>query len=114
MADARTEAEGIDLYIRHLEAQAAGDRAEAKRLLLASAALGEPMALHACALKEPRVEEQVRLYTAAADAGFAASAWNLYVHYDDRGEAEAAGAWLRRAAKLGDADAIRALDPPAG
>jgi TPR repeat protein len=112
MSRAETEAEGIDLYVRHLEAQAAGDRALAGRLLQASVALGEPMALHAAAFREPRPEEAVRLYTAAADAGFAASAWNLYLHYKDRGEDDAARTWLQRAAKLGDADAIRVMKAP--
>jgi hypothetical protein len=106
------EAEGIALYIQYLEAQAAGDRAAAKRLLQASVDLGEPMALHAAAYQQKRVENAVALYTAAADAGFAPSAWNLYLHYLDLGEGEAAELWLKRAATLGDEDALRSSNRP--
>ncbi len=101
-------AEGIDLYIRHLKAKAAGQAEVARRLLRASADLGEPMALHAAAY-EAAGEAAVALYAAAADAGFAPSAWNLYLHYDDLGDAAAARLWLARAAALGDEDAIRLI-----
>lgn len=104
---AETEAEGIDLYIRHLEAQAVGDRAEARRLLAAAVDLGEPLAMHAAAFQEPRPEVAVSLYEAAADAGYAASAWNLYLHHGDLGDTEKAARWLRRAADLGDEDAVK-------
>ncbi len=103
---AQAGAEGIALYIQHLEAQAAGDWAAAERLLRAAADLGEPMALHALAFQQTRVDAAVSLYTAAADAGFAASAWNLYLHFGDIGDRDAAQTWLERAAELGDADAI--------
>jgi hypothetical protein len=106
---AETEAEGIALYIQHLEARAAGDFAAADLLLQASVKLGEPMALHAAAFRATRVEVAVALYTAAADAGFAASAWNLYLHYSDAGDGEGAARWLERAAVLGDQDAVDLL-----
>ena len=108
MADA--QAEGIDLYIQHLQAQASGDAVAARRLLQAAADLGEPMALHAAAFHQTDSQAAVALYTAAADAGFAASAWNLYLHYGDVGDGEAAMRWLRRAAELGDDDAVALVD----
>lgn len=101
------EADGIDLYIQYLEAQAAGDWRVAKRLLRGSVVLGEPMALHAEAYEQQVVQDAILLYTRAADAGFAPSAWNLYLHYSDAGDDEAAALWLERAAKLGDEDAVK-------
>lgn len=106
MAD---ETAGIDLYIRHLEAHAAGKRDAAKRLLQAAVDLGEPMALHAAAYQQTDVAVAVALYAQAANAGFAPSAWNLYLHYGDLGDGEAATVWLERAAALGDEDALKLL-----
>jgi hypothetical protein len=103
------EAEGIDLYIQYLEAQAAGRLQAAKRLLQASVALGEPMALHAAAYQQKDIADAVSLYTRAADAGFAPSAWNLYLHYDALGDGGSAALWLKRAAALGDTDAVKLL-----
>lgn len=108
-AGARSEADGIDLYIQHLEAKAAGNWEAAERLLRASVELGEPMALHAAAYEQQDVAQAVSLYGMAADAGFAPSAWNLYLHYSDLGDFGAATAWLERAAELGDEDAVKLL-----
>ncbi len=105
----RIEAQGIDLYVQHLEAKAAGNAAAARRLLRASVDLGEPMALHAAAYEQQDIAEAVALYTRAADAGFAPSAWNLHLHYGDVGDARAAEFWLERAAALGDQDAAEIL-----
>lgn len=82
--------------------------AAASEFLQGAVALGEPIALHAAA-NETDEDVAVTLYIAAADAGFAGSAWNLYVHFHDLDEATSAELWLDRAAKLGDKDAIRTL-----
>ena len=111
---AEREAEGIALYIQHLEAKAVGDRAGAARLLKAAVALGEPMALHAAAFEERDVATAVSMYEAAAAAGFVASAWNLYLHYGDLGDQAAATRWLERAATLGDEDAVKLVSERAG
>jgi TPR repeat protein len=103
------EAEAIELYIRYLEVKQTGNREGAERFLRASAELGEPMALHEVALNEARMDVAVPLYTAAADAGYAASAWNLYLHFDSSGDRAQAARWLMRAASLGDQDAVRLL-----
>jgi len=100
---------GIDLYIQHLEAQAAGNSAAAQRLLQASVDLGEPMALHAAAYQQADMAAAVALYRRAADAGFAPSAWNLYLHYSDLGAGGDASLWLARAGELGDEDALKLL-----
>lgn len=109
MNNVQREAEAIELYLKHLEAQEKGDRAGAQQLLRASAALGEPMALHAVAFREPRIETANALYRAAAAAGYAPSAWNLYLYFDDAGDKAEADRWLERAASLGDQDALKLL-----
>ncbi len=78
------ETTGIDLNIQHLDVQAAGSRPVAKRLLQASVDRRDPMAPHAAAHRQTDLAA-ASLYAKAADAGFGASAWILYLHHSDTG-----------------------------
>jgi len=104
----------LRLYNEFVDAEDAGDIDEAMDKLNQSVRLGEPMAHHVLAYyefgkKEPRVAWALRHYRAAANGGFAPSAWNLARHYEKVGKVGQFEKWMRCAARLGDPEAQQEL-----
>lgn len=48
-------------------------------------------------------------YSQAADNGESAAAYNLAIHYEKLGDASSAKNWMKRAAEMGDSDALEWL-----
>lgn len=114
---ARSNKLGQELYLRHLEAEEKGDINLAKRYLIESASLGEPMANHAIAYEMYGKEggnksDAIDLYVKAAKKKFGPSIWNLARHFELTDNPRAYFHWIKKAADLGDVDAISELKSP--
>ncbi len=57
----------------------------------------------------PDPERAVFWYRKAVDNGESAAAYNLAIHYEKRADAELAIKWMKRAAEMGDSDALEIL-----
>jgi TPR repeat protein len=57
----------------------------------------------------PDPERAVFWYQRAVDNGESVAAYNLAIHYEKCADAELARKWMKRAAKMGDPDALEML-----
>jgi TPR repeat protein len=96
------------LFVRGNEALGRHHFDEAERLFKASASMGEPHAMDSlgtllCRLG--RLQEGIKWYRHAVEAGLPQAAWNLAMHYVPLGQNRRYRYWIQKAAAMGEEDA---------
>lgn len=105
----------LELFNEAYGAHAAGDLEHAIELYSAASRKGFTPAqtnlgnIYDDVLDPPRPDLAVKMYRRAVQLGDSAGAWCLAIHYRNRGNLRWYDYWLRRAAEMGDEDAISAL-----
>lgn len=103
--------EAFRIWWRGAECEEAGDVRGAIRLYTRAAKLGQPLAQSNLAnllddkVKPSRAAEAVYWYKRAIKSGNENAAWNLAIHYRNRGSDRWYKYWLQIAANMGEKDA---------
>lgn len=103
-------------YLKYLELDEAGDSISARHFLESAVYQGNDMAMHALAYElynnEENVDEALKLYRKAAKNGLTVSMLNLARHYEKISNLKQYFFWLKKAAILGDEQAIKEILNP--
>ena len=109
-ADSKVVPLAESLWERAYYAEERGHFDEAERLLRQSAAMGNMSAMSSLAnLLDDRLhcpQEAVHWYKRCVAAGDASAAWNLAMHYIPLGQRRLYRYWMRKAAAMGEEDAV--------